>query len=317
MPPSITIQLEELAFLAFDQYAVLLELELQIRNLHFNRAALQVCARLKRAHRIFHREPMRHQLPNVAQQPRLHESYRLWPHVRIPILEPEVHLPRRQSHERELHLVLSDADDEHGPAEPNGVNRSADRGLSARALQRDVRLLAAHRFDHPRCQRLWCLVARNVQRAHTAGRKRFGEREARLIEVSYNEWVSTRRTGAEHCRESDRPRATYERRVAEPQIRAVDSRKRDRERFEERAVLVGKGRRELVTPYSWVGDVAAEQPGNGRRGAETVVLAAVVAAFEAWCASVARDPGLDCDAVAWLEMGYGLMYGDDLRKYSG
>ena len=233
-------------------------LELQIRNLHFNRAALHIGTRLKCAHRLFHREPMRHQLPNVAQEPRLHESYRLWPHVSIPVLEPKVHFPRRQPHERELHLVLTNAYDEHSPAEPDGADRSADRRLGARTFERDVRFRAAHRFDYPRCQRLGCLVARDVQSAHTAGSKRLGECEARRIEVGDDEWVSTRRAGAEHCRESDRPRATYERGVAKPQVRAVDSRKRDRKRFEERAVLVRKGRREFVAPYGWVGDIAAQ-----------------------------------------------------------
>ena len=233
-------------------------LELQIRNLHFNRAALHIGTRLKCAHRLFHWEPMRHQLPKVAQKPRLHESYRLWPHVSIPVLEPKVHLPRRQPHERELHLVLTNAYDKHSPAEPDGVDRSADRRLGARTFECDVRLRAAHRFDYTRCQCLGCLITRDVQRAHAARRKRFGEREARRIEIGDDEWVSTRRAGAEHCGESDWPRATYERRVAEPQVRAVYGRKRDRKRLEERTVLVGKGRRELVAPYGWVGDVAAQ-----------------------------------------------------------
>ncbi|KAH9007654.1 hypothetical protein EDB84DRAFT_1407444 [Lactarius hengduanensis] len=50
------------------------------------------------------RKPMRHDLPDVAQQPSLQEPNRLGPRISIPVL---VHLPRRQPHERELHLRSS------------------------------------------------------------------------------------------------------------------------------------------------------------------------------------------------------------------
>jgi hypothetical protein len=289
---------------------------LQIRNLHFNRAALHIRACLKCQHGIFDRKPMRHQFPNVAQQPGLHQPYRLGPRISIPVLEPEIHLPRRQPHERKLHLVLSDADNEYGAAKPDGVDRGADRRLSARALQCDVWLRAAHRLHDPRCQGLRRFVRCNVKRAHAAGRKRFSECEAPGVEVGDDEWVGSRRAGAEHCRQPDWPSTTYERRVAEPQIRALDGRQGDRERFKERAVLVGEGLWELVAPYRRMGDVTAQQSRNGRRGAEEDALAAIVPASEARRAGVARDPGLDCDTISWLEMGYGWMHSDDLKQNS-
>jgi hypothetical protein len=45
-------------------------------------------------------------------------------------------------------------------------------------------------------------------------------------------------------------------------------------------------------------------------------LAAVVPASQARRASVARNPRLDRDSIAWLQMGYGWMYSDDLKQSS-
>ena len=190
-------------------YVVLLVL--QVRNLHFNRTALHISTRLQSAYRILDRKTMRHQFPDVAQQPSFHESYRFWPRISIPVLEPEVHFPRRQPHERELHLVLPDANDKHGAAEPHGVNRSADRRLGACALKRDVRLCAAHRLDNPRRQRFRRFAECHAKCAHAAGCKRLGELEPLLVEVCDNERVGPRRARAEQRREPDRTRTTNER----------------------------------------------------------------------------------------------------------
>jgi hypothetical protein len=247
MPP-ITIPLEELAFLAFDLRIVLL-LELQIRNLHFNRAALHICARLKCPHRIFHRESMRHRLPNAAQQPRLHKPFRLWPHARmIPILKPEVHPPRRQPHERET-VSRSSRRLRHSPTKPDGVDRSANRRLSVHSsatsgsCRPSLRLPALPTPLAPR-------------RAHAAGRKRLSGREEPRVEVGDDERATAART--QSIVVSPMSPATYERRVAEPQVRTLYGRKCDPERFEERTVLVVEERRELVAPSGCVGDVEAQ-----------------------------------------------------------
>ena len=65
-----------------------------------------------------------------------------------------------------------------------------------------------------------------------------------------------------------------------------------------------------MAPDCGVGDVAAEEAGDGGRGAELDVQAAVVAADEAGLAGVAGDVGFDCDGVAGGEGGYGGVDGD-------
>ncbi|KAH8990043.1 hypothetical protein EDB86DRAFT_3080609 [Lactarius hatsudake] len=52
--------------------------------------------------------------------------------------------------------VLPDADDEHGPAEPDGPDHGTNRRLGTCALECDVRLRAAYGLDDPRCQCFGC-----------------------------------------------------------------------------------------------------------------------------------------------------------------
>lgn len=66
-----------------------------------------------------------------------------------------------------------------------------------------------------------------------------------------------------------------------------------------------------MTPYRRVVDVASQQPGNGRRGAELDFFAAVVAASQAGFAFAADDVGFDGDAVADTVGGDGGVGGDD------
>lgn len=67
-----------------------------------------------------------------------------------------------------------------------------------------------------------------------------------------------------------------------------------------------------MAPDGGVGDVATEETGDGRRGAEENVLAAIVDTGEAGTAGMARDIRLDSDFVAWFEMLDGWMNGDNL-----
>lgn len=120
---------------------------LQIRDLHLDRPALQICARLERLHRLLQREPMRNQLPNPTQNTRVYEPNRLRPRIRIPILELQVHLPRRQPHERELHLVLAHPNNEHLPTETNRMNGGSDGRLDTGALQDEIGLETTESLD--------------------------------------------------------------------------------------------------------------------------------------------------------------------------
>jgi hypothetical protein len=154
---------------------------LRIGNLNLYRAAPWVRAGHKRTNPILDRKPMRHQLSDVAQHAGLHEPNRLWPRIGVPVLELEIHLPRRQAHKRKRYLALPNADDEHGPTKSHRLDRSPDRRLRTRALQRDIRLHAAHRLHNPRREVLWRLSGRYTQRAHAPRCKRLCERESPRI----------------------------------------------------------------------------------------------------------------------------------------
>jgi hypothetical protein len=287
-----------------------------IRDQHLYRPALRIGTSLKRAHGLLDRKPMRHQPPHVPQHPRLDEPNRPRPRVGVPVLKPERDLARRQPHKREAHLGRPDAHHEHRPAKAHRLDRGAHGRLRARALQRDVRLGAPHRPHDPRRERFPRLVARDAQRAHSPGRReqRLGKCEASRVEIRDDERVRAGRVCAEQRREADRSGTAYERGVAEAEARALDGGERDGEGLEERAVLEGEGLRELVAPHGGVRDVAAEEARDGGRGAKEDALAAVVAAAETGRAGVAGNARFDRDAVAWLEMCYGWMDGDDLAE---
>ena len=134
-----------------------------IRDLHLYRPALHISARLERAHGLLDRKPMRDQPPHVAQHARLDEPNRARPRIRVPIQEPNVHLPRRHPHKRERNLALPNPDHEHRPPEPHRLDRSPDRRLRARAFERYVWLCAPappHCVYDPRCESLFGLFGR-------------------------------------------------------------------------------------------------------------------------------------------------------------
>ena len=144
-------------------------IRLRIRDLNLYRATLRVCASLKRTNGILDRKPMRHQLPDIAQHASLHEPNRLGKCVVILVLLPEDHLPRQQPLDRVAYLALPDADDEHGPARPDHLDRGPDGRLLSRALQYDVRLRAPHRLRDPRRELIGRLFGRYAQCAHASG----------------------------------------------------------------------------------------------------------------------------------------------------
>jgi hypothetical protein len=67
-----------------------------------------------------------------------------------------------------------------------------------------------------------------------------------------------------------------------------------------------------VAPQGRMRDIATEETGDGGSRTEEHALAAVVAAPETRRAGVAGDTGLDRDAIAWLQMRYRRMDGNDL-----
>ncbi|KAH8990041.1 hypothetical protein EDB86DRAFT_3080605 [Lactarius hatsudake] len=85
----------------------------------------------------------------LVSNPSLQEPYRLRGHVlAFRYWNLRSYLP----HVDGCNNGNSDADDEHGAAEPDGLDRGANRRLGACALECDVRLRAAHGLDDPRCR---------------------------------------------------------------------------------------------------------------------------------------------------------------------
>lgn len=69
-----------------------------------------------------------------------------------------------------------------------------------------------------------------------------------------------------------------------------------------------------MAPQGRMRDIATEETWDGGSRTEEHSLAAVVAASETRRAGVAGDTGLYRDAVAWLQVRYGRMNGNDLSN---
>src|SRR5216684_8594529 len=91
-----TVIVPKCTVLCYLTYGILPE----IRDLYLYPPALRIRARLKRAHSILNSEPMRDQLPHIAQHARPQKPDSSRPRIRIPILEPDIDLPRRHPHKR-------------------------------------------------------------------------------------------------------------------------------------------------------------------------------------------------------------------------
>jgi len=252
---------------------------LKVCDLYLDSPALDVRTRFKRLDGILDGESMSDQLSNVGKHPRVDEANRLGPGVGIPVLKLEVDLARRKTHERKLDFVLPDADHKHGPSKPHGKDCSGKRALHASTLERDVGFERAQGGLDPLRDLLLGLPALHKVRLHCAGRaldELPRKVQPALINVGNNNGLRAGRLGAQEGCETDGARTADDGRVAEAEIGALDSGECDGERLEQRAVLVGHARGELVAPYRRVDNVPPQQTRHGGRGAEEDVLAAVV-----------------------------------------
>ena len=67
-----------------------------------------------------------------------------------------------------------------------------------------------------------------------------------------------------------------------------------------------------MVPQGQMRDIVTEETRDRGSRTEEHALTAVVAASETRLVGVAGDTGLDRDVVAWLQVRYGLMDGNDL-----
>jgi hypothetical protein len=280
----------------------------KVCDLYLDSPTLDVRARFKRLNGILHGEPMSDQLSNASEHTGIDKANSFRPGVGIPVLELEVDLARREAHERELHLILPHADHKHGPSEPHGMDCSGKGALHARTLERDIGFEPAKGDLDPLRELLLGLPALHEVRRHLPGQvldELPRKVQSALVDVGYDDRHGAGRLGAQEGHKTDGPGTADNSRVAEAELGPLDGGECDGERLEERPVLVGHTRGELVAPHRRVDNVSPQQTGHGGRRAEEDVLAAVVPPGQAGRAGVAGDVGFDGDFVAWLEGRYG------------
>jgi hypothetical protein len=282
---------------------------LQALDLHLDCARLRIRRRLERLDRIFQLEPMCNQLAQLNHAA-LDQPNRLGPCIAVPVLELQVHLTRRQSHERDLHLVLADADDEYLAAELDGLDRAADAGFHTGALHSDSGLDALHLREDGAAEVVGRVRELDLVRCH-AGHELLCKLEATLVDIRNHNGRSACSTGAQQCDEANGTGTADDDGVAEAHVCTVHARERDGQRLKHGAVLEGQVVWQLVAPHGRVREVAAQETCDGRRGEELHLLAAVVAARETRLALVADDVWLDGDAVADFEGGDGGMHSEN------
>jgi len=252
---------------------------------------------------------MRNQLAQINHT-RLVQPNSLGPSIAVAVLELQIHLAGTQSHERNLHLVLADADDEDFAAELDGLDGGADGGFHAGAFHGVAGLDAVGEFEDGGLE-IRGRVAEFDFVGEDARNEGFGEVETALVDVGDYEGSRASRLTAEKCDEADRAGAADDGGVTQADVRAVHASKRNGKRLQHGTVFEGHAVGQLVAPHGWVLEVAAEQAGDGWCGQKLNALASVVAACEAWLAFAADDVGFDGYAVAGLEVRDGFVAGHD------
>lgn len=282
---------------------------IQTLNLHLDRPRLWIRRRLERLDRILQLKPMRHKLTQINDSA-LDQPNCFRPRVAVSVLELQIHLACTQPHERDLHLVLSHANDKHLASKLDSLDGAVDGRFHTRALHCDGRLDALHFGDNGGAE----VVGRVAEFDFVgcdAGNEVFCELEAALINVcNYNgRGSSCARTKQRH--QSNGPRAADDDGVSQPHVCAVHARQRNAQRLEHGPVFKGQVVGQLVAPHGRVFEVAAQKSSNRRCGEELDALAAIVAAGQAGLAFVADDVGFDGNAVAGFERRDGRVDGED------
>lgn len=227
---------------------------------------------------------MRHQTAQI-QDATIHQANGARPRVGIPVLELEIDLLGAEPHERHLHVRLAHPDHKHLAPELDAVDGRVDGRLDAGALERHLRLHAAHHGADVFAKGLGPHAPLDLVGAH-ARAELLRHVEPGLLDVGDDDGFGAGGGDAEERDEADGPGAADEDGVAEGDLRAGQAAERDRERFQQRPVFE-RHVADLVAPDGRVVDVAPEQARHGRGGEEAHVEAAVVAAGEAGFAVVA------------------------------
>ena len=255
---------------------------------------------------------MRHELLHIDHAV-LHQPDRARPRVAVPVLVLQVDLERAQSHKRNRHLVLANANHKDLPAELDAPDCRRDAAFDSGAFDdkggteegvtgRGWVGVVVERVDDAICILLGGGAAPDLVSAHV-GDEGLCEVETAGVDVCDGNGCCAGCARAEETDETDGACSSDHDGVSKAHSAAFDCRKGYAERFQHGTILIAHVP-DLVAPDGRVVDVAAEQAVDGRRGEERNLFTSIVSAREAGFASVADDIGFDGDAVAGFEVRY-------------
>jgi hypothetical protein len=266
--------------------------------LHLDGASLGVCRRLEGLEGILDLETVGDQLLEVHDTS-LQQTDGSGPCVGVTVLELEVDLAGAEAHEGDLDFVLANANDEDLAAEFDGLDGTCNGALNTGALECDGRLDAAAELGDGLCE-----VFGGVLEIDLVGADRraelLGELQTALIDVGNDDGLGTSGLDTGKSDETNGAGTADQDGVTESDFCSLDTCQGNTERLKERTILEAHVAN-LVAPHGGVVDIAAEETGDGRSGAEEDRVAAVVATGQARLALAADDVGLDGNAVADLE----------------
>jgi hypothetical protein len=271
---------------------------LEALDLHLDGASLGVCRRLESLESILNLETVGDQLLEVHDTS-LQQTDGSGPCVGVAVLELEVDLAGAEAHEGDLDFVLANTDDENLAAELDGLDGTCDGALNTGTLECDGGLDTTTELGDGLCEVFGSVL--EVDLVGADGRAEFlGELQTALVDVGDDDGLGTSSLDAGKSDETNGASTADQDGVTESDLGSLYTCQSNTEGLEERTVLVAHVTN-LVTPHGGVVDIAAEEAGDGRSGAEEDRVAAVVATGQARLALAADDVGLDGDTVTDLE----------------
>jgi hypothetical protein len=266
--------------------------------LHLDGSSLGVCRRLEGLEGILNLETVGDQLLEVHDTS-LQQTDGSGPCVGVAVLELEVDLAGAEAHEGDLDFVLADADDEDLAAELDGLDGTCDGALNTGALECDGGFDATAELGDDFCE-----VFGGVLEVDLVGANRraelLGELQTALIDVCDDDGLGTGGLDAGKSDETNGASTADQDGVAESDLCSLYTCQSNTEGLKERAVLEAHIAN-LVAPHGGVVDIAAQEAGDGRSGAEEDRVTAVVATSQARLALAADDVGLNGNTVTDLE----------------
>jgi hypothetical protein len=208
---------------------------IQALNLHLDTSRLGIRSRLERLDRILQLEAMRNQLTQIDNTA-LVQPNSLGPGIAVAVLELQIHLAGTQSHERNLHLVLADANDKDLAAKLDRLDSGADGALDTRAFHGVRGLDAVGQFEDGGLE-VGGRVAEFDFVSEDVGDEGFGKVESPLVNVGYDERCCACGLTAEQRDEADGTGSAHDYRVAQAHVCAVHAGEGDGEGLQHGAVF--------------------------------------------------------------------------------